>query len=85
MLAKTYVQAFQGNAKSRRFTSRINFAENNEIITASGIQKFSTRVTTNEPSSNNGLKNMKHEKYQITATWTAMYIVVNIFISHIRN
>ena len=40
---------------ANRFTSRVNFVENNEIITASRIQKFSTGVTMSELSTNNGL------------------------------
>lgn len=43
------------NAKIRRFTSRVNFVENNQIIIASSIQKFSTHVTVNKLSANNGL------------------------------
>ena len=40
---------------ANRFTSRVNFVGNNEIITASRIQKFSTGVTMSELSTNNGL------------------------------
>ena len=48
------VQDFQCNAKTR-FTSRVNFVENNEIITASHIQKFGNRMTMNELLTSNGL------------------------------
>ena len=45
------------NAKIR-FTSRANLVENNQINTASRIQKFSPGVTIKELSTNNGLKKM---------------------------
>ena len=50
------VQAFQGNAEIKKFPLRVNFVENNEIVTASHIQKFSTHMTMNELSTNNGLR-----------------------------
>ena len=53
------VQTFQSNSKIRTFTSRVNFLENNKIITACGIKKLSTRVTMNEVSTNNGLNSHK--------------------------
>ena len=52
------LQALQWNAKITRFNSTVNFVENNQIITASCIQKFSTRVTMNELSTNNGLTHL---------------------------
>ena len=53
--SRMLVQVFQRNAKIRTFTSRVNFVDNNEIIIASRIQKFSARITMNELSINNGL------------------------------
>ena len=44
------------NAGVRRFTLRVSFVENNQIITASDIQKFNTHVTMNKLSANNVLK-----------------------------
>ena len=42
--------------KITRFTQTENFVGNNHIITASRIQKISTRVTMNELSTKNGLR-----------------------------
>ena len=48
------------NANIKKFTSRVNFVETNQIIgqimIACRIQKFSTSVTMNKLSINNGLK-----------------------------
>ena len=46
------------NAKITIFTQAVNFVGNNQIITASCIQKISTCVTMNELSTNNGLNYM---------------------------
>ena len=47
-----------------KFNSTVNFVKNNEIITASRIQKFSTHVTMNELLTNNGL-NIKYQDMKI--------------------
>ena len=50
------------NATVRRFNSTVNFVENNEIITTSHIQKFSTCVTMNKLLTNNGLQKERRKK-----------------------
>ena len=49
------VQASQWIAKIRRFNSAVSFVGNNEIITASCIQRFSIVMTMNKLSMNNVL------------------------------
>ena len=56
------VKVFQWNVRIRRFNSTVKFVENNQIITASRIQKFSICVTMNKLSTNNDLNLNKRKE-----------------------
>ena len=57
------------NVKIRRFTSRVNFVENNKITTTSRIQIFSTGAIMNELSTNNSFRELDDTPYMGTVAY----------------